>query len=482
MTQLFIQHTGELAPDREKTYLHLPFAVPDGAVRLEVTYHYSDRISSDPLVTGGNTIDLGVFDEHGIEFLSAGFRGWSGSSREKFFITETEATPGYLAGALNPGQWHILLGLYKIAPQGCRYQVDITIATEEGHQAVKPLSSTGGNTTGIADGNLPADLPVGQVAAESARLYAPWLRGELHCHTYHSDGKLSPTELIELARSRGMDFLAISDHNTTAAQGELERMPSPGLVLIRGLEVTTFMGHFNLWGIPDWVDFRVQKPEDMEAAIQRAIDLGALTSCNHPKLYGPPWDYPEVANFHCVEVWNGPWSGLDEMALEYWTSLLAAGRRVPAVGGSDFHNAHEGERNIGTPTNWIYQPGKPDAAGILQAVRQGHVSLSDVPDGPFLELRAGQNLAAMGGDAVELPSSGGLPVRACCQHGDGCLAQILDQRGVVFEQAVNEPDASFDWTLSGSESRYIRVELRESSGRLRALTNPIYIATPALSP
>ena len=122
MPDLTITHEGTLQPAQEKTYVHLPFEVPAGAIRIQVEYHYSRQIGSDPLLTGGNTIDLGIFDERGIDFSSAGFRGWSGSERSSFFITATDATPGYLAGPLTPGQWHVLLGLYKIAPEGCAYR------------------------------------------------------------------------------------------------------------------------------------------------------------------------------------------------------------------------------------------------------------------------------------------------------------------------------------------------------------------------
>jgi hypothetical protein len=271
-----------------------------------------------------------------------------------------------------------------------------------------------------------------------------------------------------------MDFLAITDHNTTACQHKLEETVNPGLILLRGLEVTTFKGHFNIWGIPDWVDFRIQKPEDMEAALQYANQLGAVTSCNHPKLFGPPWDYPEVSNFQSLEVWNGPWSGLDEMALEYWLSLLETGRRVPAVGGSDFHKLSEGERNIGTPTNWVYIPDKPDPANILKAIRRGHVSLSDEPDGPFLDLRSGEDNQVMGGDVLALANN--QVIRLRCQRGIGCQVQIFDQGAILFEREVHKEDETIEWALQANAKRYIRAELRAANGRLRALTNPIYLS------
>ena len=37
---------------------------------------------------------------------------------------------------------------------------------------------------------------------------------DLHTHTTFSDGELTPVELIELAKNRGIGTLAITDHDT----------------------------------------------------------------------------------------------------------------------------------------------------------------------------------------------------------------------------------------------------------------------------
>ncbi len=184
---------GSLAASQQGSYVHVPFDVPADAVRLDVEYAYSARIGAEPHLTGGNTIDLGVMDSRGIDFLAAGFRGWSGSERAAFFIAEGacpelaegDATPGYIAGPLPPGRWHILLGLYKVAAAGCEYRVTITIATQPGRQA-HPTPPP-----------LPGDLPASPPPAP----FAPWLRGELHSHTWHSDGDRSPAGLVSLARA-----------------------------------------------------------------------------------------------------------------------------------------------------------------------------------------------------------------------------------------------------------------------------------------
>ncbi len=462
MSEFMITHEGTFRTDQESGYIHLPFQVPAHTTRIQVEYQYSSPISAAPGVTGGNTLDLGVFDARGIEFLDAGFRGWSGSERSSFFITETEATPGYLAGPMTEGLWHVLLGLYKIGPDGCSYRVTITVSTAE-------------NEMGRSE---PPPAPTGDLPASRPRApFAPWLRGELHCHTVHSDGDLTPGELIELAHARGLDFLAMADHNTIASQRELATVRAPGLVLIRGVEVTTFYGHFCCWGIPDWVDFRVTRPEQMERAVEFANRHGGLTCANHPKPLGPPWDFTAVAGYHCIEVWNGTWQMRNQDSLDFWVRQLAGGRRIPAVGGSDFHRRQQmlehPPRAPGRPTVWAYVPGEPSSAAILAAIRQGHVVLSDTPDGPLLDVRA---LNAIPGDEVLRPPAGTLALHVRCQRGAGNLLRLLDQNGLLFEQRVTAAEQEFVLELPVPSSRYVRAELRAPDQPMRALTNPLYIA------
>jgi hypothetical protein len=245
------------------------------------------------------------------------------------------------------------------------------------------------------------------------------------------------------------------------------------------MEITTFHGHFNAWGTATWVDFRVQNPPHMAAALDFASRGGALTACNHPKPYGPPWDYAGVANYDCIEVWNGPWQAMNQASLDFWLAQIGTGRRIPAVGGSDFHRTEETAdtpRAPGTPTMWVFVNDTPSPASILQAIRAGHASLSAAPGGPFLDLRAGAAGLAMAGDALEWPARARLPVRIQCHNAGRCLLRLLDQRGVLFEHAIAGSRETVEAEVDVEGSLYVRAELRESGGSMGALTNPVYCA------
>ena len=72
---------------------------------------------------------------------------------------------------------------------------------------------------------------------------------DLHSHTYCSDGVLSPTELVERAVSKGVDVLAITDHDTIAGLAEAraaiaeKQLP---LTLIPGVEISTSWYEFEI--------------------------------------------------------------------------------------------------------------------------------------------------------------------------------------------------------------------------------------------
>ena len=62
---------------------------------------------------------------------------------------------------------------------------------------------------------------------------------DLHAHTNRSDGSLRPAALVALARDVGLEALAITDHDTTAAFDEAtEAGRSMGVEILLGCEIT----------------------------------------------------------------------------------------------------------------------------------------------------------------------------------------------------------------------------------------------------
>ena len=106
------------------------------------------------------------------------------------------------------------------------------------------MTSTRSHRSGSSSGSSAAFPPLLNLDTPQPSLAARpdgWYRGELHCHSQHSDGDSPPTDLIAEAQKLGLDFLAITDHNNISHLAVLARQNPSNLVLIPGFEVTTYI-------------------------------------------------------------------------------------------------------------------------------------------------------------------------------------------------------------------------------------------------
>ena len=71
---------------------------------------------------------------------------------------------------------------------------------------------------------------------------------DLHCHTkYSGDSRLEPDELIQAARSYGLDAICITEHDSFCASEPVEEIArAEGFPLFRGVEINTDKGH-KIW-------------------------------------------------------------------------------------------------------------------------------------------------------------------------------------------------------------------------------------------
>ena len=64
-------------------------------------------------------------------------------------------------------------------------------------------------------------------------------RYDLHCHSTRSDGLLSPTDVVRRAAVRGVDVLALTDHDDTAGLAEAgEAARAAGIAFVPGAELS----------------------------------------------------------------------------------------------------------------------------------------------------------------------------------------------------------------------------------------------------
>lgn len=471
---------GALTPDdrRRWPYVELPFEVPAGVGRIELHYRYDS----------GSILDLGLLDPEIEPFPSpAGLRGWSGSARDRCFVAAADATPGFLPGAIAAGTWRVLLGLAAIAPTGCRYRVEISLLSGDEEAPAGPFAPPG-----------------------RARAASGWYRGDLQSHTHYSDAKGSLQDLIRAARARRLDFLAVTDHNTSAHHRELAAASSPDLLLLPGQEVTTYRGHANVWGVAGTVDFRIWNAAQWDALAAQVHARGGLLSLNHPKrqpgCIGCDWEWPVPVAADAFEAWQGPWPFGNDESLARYDALLAQGRRLTLVGGSDRHQPGWPDPDppalqVGSPTTWL-RLDELSPRAVLSALRAGRACVSDGPDGPRLDIRLD---GVPMGSAYDPTNAGEVEVHAVMEGAEGLTLRWVGQQGVVREVAATGAEDRWRWRPEGG---FLRAELVARShppelisllrggagGRVlpgwldvqralslppvRALSNPVYLRGP----
>ncbi|MDT4975158.1 MAG: hypothetical protein QOG98_916 [Pseudonocardiales bacterium] len=369
MTALRAERGRWTPQDRASSVWHyVDFEVAPGCpgLRIDLAFDHSAGV-----------LDLGLIDP-------AGWRGWSGGAREQVLIGPSSATPGYVNRGLPAGQWQVVVGLHQLASAGVDYELAVAA---EAVEVAPPVPVA-----------VPERRPRRVLPSADG---LSWLAGDLHAHTAHSDGTLSIDELAALAAANGLDFLAVTDHNTVSHHEFLAAAGARyGLALLPGQEVTTADGHANAFGDIGWIDFR----EPADGWVAEAARRGGLLSINHPSRGDCAWRQALSTMPPLAEVWHSSWlDRRDGGPLAWW---LAAGYPTP-VGGSDWHRPGN-DAAPGTPTTWV-ACGDSDVLGGLAA---GRTAISAGYDAPLL-LRVGDELVAIDADGAML----------VCPHGRRTLVR-----------------------------------------------------------
>lgn len=472
---------GTLTGIDHQTYRTLPFQVPEGTARITVQFDYDGREDK-------TTIDLGLLGPDGFRGQD-GFRGWSGGNKSVFTVAASDATPSYQSGPIRPGRWALLLGVPNIRKDA---------------RAAYTARIWFGRAEDVYGDALPSDPPL--------RSGPGWYRGDLHLHDAHSDGACAsqsgrrvPCPLffsVQAAAERGLDFVAITDHNTVTQANALRELQPyfDRLLLMPGREITTFHGHANLWGSVAPLDFRVSGARDWNAVLREAAALGGVVSINHPvrpsdeTCMGCGWTAgagADLSLLQAVEAVNGGDADTPYSGIPFWEAQLDRGLRLTAVGGSDNHDPAlaqitRGGGPVGIPATVIHAEALSVPA-LLAGLRAGNVFV-DVQGTRerVLELTAsdGRARASMGGE-LAAPAGGRIDfeVLATASAG-GRVEAILDGRPLAVgnDLSLTEPRQRlrFSWTADGRR-HWLRVNVRGPDGRLWLLGNPIYL-DPSPSP
>lgn len=363
---------GDLPTDGP-AFVLVPFEVPPGTAEIEVRH---------PVQQPENILD------YGLDEPSGAYRGWGGGNSEAIVVGAQASSRSYLTGPIAAGTWNVVIGKAKVVTSPARYRLEIELRT----------------TPTLAA--QPERRPYTPAAALSAE--ARWYAGDFHVHSKES-GDAHPTldEIGAFARGRGLDFVELSDHNTTAQLDFLgdAQARHPQLLFVPGVEFTTYDGHANGIGATTYVDHRFGVGgATFDGAVAAFGAQGAVFSINHPVLdlgltcIGCAWKQPIPRDaLGAVEIGTGGWdkTGLlfTKQAIAFWDRLVGQGVRAAPIGGSDDHSGGTGtgqfDSPIGSPTTMVFAT-ELSAAGIVDAVKAGRTVVKlQGPDDPMVDLEPG---------------------------------------------------------------------------------------------
>lgn len=452
-------------PADDLEHFFVPFDVPEGTKEIEIRHTDGSDV---------NILDWGLNDPDG-------YRGWGGGNDEPAVVGELAASRSYIPGPIRAGRWSVVVGKAKIVAPPGKYHVEIELRTTP---TLPPATDRKPYTPATA-------------REQDLRYYA----GDLHVHSRDS-GDAEPTirEDVALAKSRGLDFIEISDHNTVShlplfADIQAEE---PSFLLVPGFEYTTYHGHANAIGATTWVDHKIGQPGvTLNGAVDAVRAQGAVFSINHPLFdlgnlcIGCAWTYDDVdlGKIGGVEVGTVGGTVFSASALQFWDSLLDKGFKIPALGGGDDHRAGHDTgfmaAKIGSPTTLI-RARELSVDGLLEGLRKGATTVKfRGPDDPMVELEIanddGGDSIGFAGDTIGLPRA---IVRAKVTGNVGGSVRLVKNGVPMAPSAVTSDPFVFETKVDApatGEDRYRAEVVLE--GVPVTVTSHVWIGRPiATSP
>jgi hypothetical protein len=361
----------------------------------------------------------------------------------ELLLAERCASRGFVAGRIQPGSWTAAVEHHGIFGGVVDYTIAVRARAAPDDAEVAALAETGYRE------------------AAYARRGPGWYFGELHSHSSHSDGRHEMAEIADRASRCGLDFLALTDHNTMSAHPV---PPGAPIIIVPGFELTTFHGHHPVYGVDEMVPWheggRVVPLGEIAPRVRAA---GGIVGVAHPFVPGDPLctgcrmvDDLAPESFDLVEVWYRRWGspGSDNQAgYDLWNRLWAAGHHKTAVAARDWHGPEqEGPFPGALPLTGVFAHDATPAA-IVDGLRSGRVILSR---GPIADLTAGEANLSVGIERLDRPAE-----------------LRLYRSGTVLMRRRIDGDVAIDLKPPGPG--YYRAELWDGDEPL-TLTNHVVIA------
>lgn len=349
--------------------------------------------------------------------------------------------------------------------------------------------------------------------------------GDMHHHTWYSDGYNTFAEVKASADKLRYDFFACSEHNNWKQLDEELWAPDRNLY---SMEYTTNKGHLNIYvpnkeALQKVQEFTYHDPDrnkdyvmkfdqipDMPVITPRywgqgfmqtfsnslkdgttfyaqLVDyihsLGGFIQICHPYfpgyLYTPIDDengnidyfgFDAIEIFNATEFNNAGGIEYNARAYEYWQHLLNKGEKVYATTGSDTHYLFEGESITHLNTTQM------NSQGFFDSITSGNFSLSNRTDGLRIRMSIGDTM--MGGTTT-YEEGKTLCVRIDMVKSYGPYrVNIYTDKGIAYSQVYTKDDVEIEIPIE--DRLYYRVEIVKNGAKVTSTSNqkdyPFYLA------
>jgi hypothetical protein len=390
------------------------------------------------------------------------------------------------------------------------------------------------------------------ISASSWPMPDGWLAGDCHVHSDYTRDQVEfgppVASIAAMSKAMGIGWVCITDHSYDLDDTEDDFLVNdPALprwkalgdeidqqtgnpVIIKGEEVScgNYRGenvHLLGMGISEYlpgsgdsgeIPAKVKPELTVSQASRRIQAQGGIAVAAHPGAI-PSWIEriifrrgwwrdDDTANpaLSALQTWNGARDAAFDRAHADWIRLLLAGRRIPALAGSDSHGSFGRYRQLRFPwfslsdnrthlfgaTRTVVRCPNHTEQDILDAMREGRCYLTD---GPEITIAA-QSPFSKGeiGDTVRgTPVQVALSAKSITEFGSlvkvGIGVGVPGSAGEVWHWRNIEDDNIFDITADmgnvfddpkvsegDSHVAYVRAEVWTGTGR-SAFTNPIWI-------
>lgn len=314
---------------------------------------------------------------------------------------------------------------------------------------------------------------------------------ELHTHTEHSDGSFKPIELIKKSEDFGYAGFFLTDHNTMSAHEQVNQ-ENHSILIMKGIEWTTFHGHMLVLGCTeagDWTKANLDNIDECIAELRKSDDVAIGIA--HPFAIGNPvctgchWEYKveNWKNIDYIEIYNSanpqnlPWN---EEAYKFWVNMINKGYRLACAAGRDWHRDESENSNVAV--SYIGLDKELNQKNIISAIKSGKIYTSLAP---YLEIEIEQNnnVYTIGDEVMSgsiiLRTFIGMPRIKGLQDNDFEIKKLLiyNNKDIIKEENIDISKRR-DFNLN-VEKGILRIEvvgrMKENENTKLLISSPIYI-------